>query len=84
MEKENQKDIKKMQKDLGDPKTVIEHSIRKIGLLRDFLSHNIPDSERFSKNGEAGFHHVLADIEDDLEIALTQLFEEDRDLRKFS
>lgn len=58
-----------------DPLATVEHCIRKIGLLRDFLSPPVPIQDLFSKNGEAGFHHVLADIEDDLELALYQLLQ---------
>ena len=57
-----------------DPLTTVEHCARKIGLLRDFLSHSVPNDELFGKEGRTGFHHLLADIEDDLELALDQLY----------
>jgi hypothetical protein len=71
MEKEKDK---KSQMDLCELADMVDHSVRKIAFLREFFSHNVPDDELFSKDGRAGFHFIMDNIEDDLEFVVDRLY----------
>lgn len=71
MEKERNK---KSQMILYEFAEMVDHSAKKIGLLRDFFSHSVPDNELFSESGRKGFHLILSDLEDDLEFVVDRLF----------
>jgi hypothetical protein len=70
---EEGKSVKRSVRDLGDLQVIAEHSARKVRLLTEFLSHNVPDDEIWSQNAKAGFHYILNDLEDDLEFVSEQL-----------
>ena len=66
MEKQDKEEIIR-QKKIADLSVIVEHCAAKIGLLRDFTSHSVPNDELFSNSGRTGFHHILMNLEDDLE-----------------
>ena len=62
---------KKNLTDLGD---MIDNSREKIAFIEDFFSHgHAPDAEWFSRDGELGFYHILADLQDDLKFVSDQM-----------
>ena len=69
---EKEKDKKSLM-DLGDLQTIVEHSTRKIRFITESFSHNVPNGELFSENAMGGFHFILNDVEDDLELVSDQL-----------
>lgn len=64
---------KKSSMNLGDLQSIAEHAARKVRLISEFLSHNVPDDELWSRDAKAGFYFILNDLEDDLEFVSDQL-----------
>jgi hypothetical protein len=55
-------------RDLYDLEDMLMNCLSRVALLIDFVTHNVPEDELFSKNGRLGFYHVLAGLRDDLEL----------------
>lgn len=61
-------------KDLNRLRDMIEDSVSKLAFLKDFFSHgHEPDVDYFSKNGKAGFYHILVDLQDDLTFVVDEM-----------
>lgn len=58
---------------LFDLTGIVEHSMRKIAFVREFFNHSVPDDELFSPKARAGFHFIMDDLENDLELVLRGL-----------
>jgi hypothetical protein len=59
--------VKEKRKTLGEFLDKVDESKCKLAFLRDFVTHNVPNDELFSKNGIIGLYFILSEIEDNVD-----------------